>query len=250
MSRSRLVCAALLLAAAVAASAADAQMSYEARRQALVEDVRRTAKLARADGAPMISSETLDVIGKVPRHEFVPAPQRDVAYMNRPLPIGGGQTISQPYIVALMTELAEVGPNDVVLEIGTGSGYQAAVLSELAREVYTIEIIDWLGERAATDLARLGYDNVHVRVGDGYAGWPEHAPFEAIVVTAAPETVPQPLIDQLAEGGRMVIPVGRQGGVQMLRVLTKSASGGIDDERVIPVMFVPFTRAPEEADAG
>ncbi len=251
MSRSRTACAAVLLALAGAAAtpAVDAQVSYEGKRKALVHEVRRTAKLAKADGAPLISREVLEVIGKVPRHEFVPASQRDFAYMNRPLPIGGGQTISQPYIVALMTELAEVGPNDVVLEIGTGSGYQAAVLSELAREVYTIEIIGWLGERAADDLKRLDYDNVHVRIGDGYAGWPEHAPFEAIVVTAAPETVPQPLIDQLAVGGRMVIPVGRQGGVQMLRVLTKSANGDIDDERVIPVMFVPFTRAPEEAGA-
>lgn len=248
MSRARIAWAALLLALAstAACAAADAQVDYDRQRAALVEDVRRTAARAQAEGAPLIGRATLDVIGTVPRHEFVPASQRDLAYLNRPLPIGGGQTISQPYIVALMTELAAVGAEDVVLEIGTGSGYQAAVLSELAREVYTIEIIDWLGERAAADLERLGYDNVYVRVGDGYAGWPEHAPFDAIVVTAAPETVPKPLIDQLAVGGRMVIPVGRQGGVQMLRVLMKAADGGIEDERVIPVMFVPFTRAPED----
>ena len=144
-----------------------------------------------------------------------------------------------------MTDLAGVNADQTVLEIGTGSGYQAAVLSKLAGEVYTIEIIDMLGERAARDLERLGYDNVTVRVGDGYAGWPEHAPFDAIIVTAAPEKVPQPLIDQLAIGGRMVIPVGRQQDVQVLQLLTKEANGEVTVENITAVRFVPFTRDPD-----
>jgi len=158
------------------------------------------------------------------------------------LSIGARQTISQPYIVALMTELAEVTRNDVVLEIGTGSGYQAAVLSELAGRVYTIEIVEELGRRAASTLERLGYDNVMTRIGDGYAGWPELAPFDAILVTAAPEEVPQPLIDQLAVGGRMIIPVGAEYEVQDLQVLTKEEGGQISVSNVIPVRFVPLTR--------
>jgi len=141
-----------------------------------------------------------------------------------------------------MTELAEVAKDDVVLEIGTGSGYQAAVLSELAGSVFTIEIIDWLGERAARDLERLGYANVTVRIGDGYAGWPEHAPYDAILVTAAPEQVPQPLVDQLAVGGRLVVPVGAQDSLQVLRLMTKEADGVVRVESVIPVRFVPMTR--------
>jgi protein-L-isoaspartate(D-aspartate) O-methyltransferase len=196
-------------------------------------------------GAPAISEATLAVIGKVPRHEFVPDSQKRYSYANRPLPIGGDQTISQPYIVALMTDLADISRDESVLEIGTGSGYQAAVLSEVAGEVYTIEIIDWLGQRAADDLQRLGYDNVSVRTGDGYAGWPEHAPFDAILVTAAPEEIPQPLIDQLAIGGRMVIPVGGEYEVQTLRLLIKEAEGIMTVKNVIPVRFVPLTRDPE-----
>jgi protein-L-isoaspartate(D-aspartate) O-methyltransferase len=162
------------------------------------------------------------------------------------LPIGARQTISQPYIVALMTDLAEIKKDETVLEIGTGSGYQAAVLSELAGEVYTIEIIDMLGRRAAADLERLDYDNVSVRVGDGYAGWPEHAPFNAIIVTAAPDKVPQPLVDQLAVGGRMVIPVGPQNDLQVLRRLTKEADGDVSVENITAVRFVPFTRDPKQ----
>ena len=234
----------LLLATAMVLTmnAGNAQDSFDAQRRALVDAVRETSARAAPEGAPPIGENTLSVIGRVPRHEFVPAEQRALAYLNRPLPIGGGQTISQPYIVALMTELADVQGDETVLEIGTGSGYQAAVLAELARHVYTIEIVDWLGERAAADLERLGYDNVSVRVGDGYAGWPEHAPFGAIVVTAAPETIPAPLVEQLAVGGRLVIPVGTQRGVQMLRVVTKRADGELSDDKVIPVRFVPFTR--------
>jgi len=218
------------------------QANYETERRALVELLREESALAVDYGAPAISEATLAVIGKVPRHEFVPDPEKRYAYRNHPLPIGGGQTISQPYIVALMTELAEVAKDDVVLEIGTGSGYQAAVLSELAGSVFTIEIIDWLGERAARDLERLGYANVTVRIGDGYAGWPEHAPYDAILVTAAPEQVPQPLVDQLAVGGRLVVPVGAQDSLQVLRLMTKEADGVVRVESVIPVRFVPMTR--------
>ncbi|MBT8137138.1 MAG: protein-L-isoaspartate(D-aspartate) O-methyltransferase [Gammaproteobacteria bacterium] len=201
----------------------------------MLEEIRRS-------GPPYVSERVMTVMEKVARHEFVTPRQRRVAYDNRPLPIGAGQTISQPYIVALMTDLAGVDAESVVLEVGTGSGYQAAVLAELAGHVYTIEIIDMLAERAAATLDRLGYDNVSVRAGDGYAGWPENAPFDAILVTAAPETVPQPLIDQLAVGGRLVIPVGPEGRTQILQVLTKLEDGSINTNNVAPVIFVPFTR--------
>lgn len=221
------------------------QVGYEEERQALVEVLREHSRSAADYGAPPIREETLAVIGRVPRHEFIPEAERRFAYDNRPLPIGAGQTISQPYIVALMTDLADVTKDEVVLEIGTGSGYQAAVLSEIAGHVYTIEIVEMLGRRAMQDLERLGYDNVSVMIGDGYAGWPDRAPFDAIVVTAAPDEVPQPLIDQLAIGGRMVIPVGEQNEVQTLRLFIKEAEGMLTVENVIPVRFVPFTRDPE-----
>ena len=212
----------------------------------VVAELREYSQLSEAYGAPPISDTILAVIGRVSRHEFVPDSQRPYAYLNRPLPIGADQTISQPYVVALMTDLAGLNTDQTVLEIGTGSGYQAAVLSELAGEVYTIEIIDMLGQRAARDLERLGYDNVTVRVGDGYAGWPEHAPFDAIIVTAAPDKVPQPLIDQLAVGGRMVIPVGPQHDLQVLQRLTKEADGEVTIEDITAVRFVPFTRDSEK----
>ena len=191
-------------------------------------------------------ARVLAALRAVPRHELVPEAQRDYAYEDRPLPIGHGQTISQPYIVALMSEALELDENERVLEIGTGSGYQAAVLGELAREVYSIEIVAPLAERAKLDLARLGYDNVQVRQGDGYRGWPEQAPFDAIVVTAAPEHVPQALVDQLAVGGRLVIPVGR--GVQELLRITRDEQG-VHEERLLGVRFVPMTgeaREPRE----
>ena len=234
--------AVLLIAGSLSLGSACGQHNYDAARQALVEELRDDSRRAAEYGAPPLSEQTLAVIGRVPRHEFVPDSEKRYAYQNRPLPIGAGQTISQPYIVALMTDLAGVRDDHVVLEIGTGSGYQAAVLAELADRVFTIEIVEMLGERAAMDLERLGYENVTVRVGDGYAGWPEHAPFDAIVVTAAPEQVPQPLVEQLAVGGRMVIPVGAQHEVQVLQVLTKSADGAVSVSNVIPVRFVPFTR--------
>ena len=179
----------------------------------------------------------LDAMARVPRHELVPVELRDFAYEDRPLQIGYEQTISQPYVVAYMTEQLQLRGDERVLEIGTGSGYQAAVLSLLAREVYSIEIVAPLGERASADLARLGYSNVHVRVGDGYRGWPEHAPFDAIIVTAAPGHVPQPLIDQLAVGGRLVLPVG-DWSQELLRI-ERSASG-LREEHLIGVRFVPM----------
>jgi protein-L-isoaspartate(D-aspartate) O-methyltransferase len=183
----------------------------------------------------------LDAMRKVPRHLFVPADQQRFAYEDYPLPIGKDQTISQPYIVAYMSQALEVKPTHKVLEIGTGSGYQAAVLGELAAHVYTIEIVSDLAARATQTLAAAGYKNVHVRHGDGYAGWPEHAPFDAIMVTAAPDHVPQPLIDQLAPGGRMIIPVGDH--FQELRLIQRTEQG-IVQRTTIPVRFVPLTRNP------
>ncbi|MDJ0905216.1 MAG: protein-L-isoaspartate(D-aspartate) O-methyltransferase [Woeseiaceae bacterium] len=218
------------------------QQDYTSEREALVDELRRDSRVAEQYGAPPLSDTVLASIGTVPRHEFVPERLRREAYRNYPLPIGAGQTISQPYIVALMTDLADVSSDETVLEIGTGSGYQAAVLAGLVDHVYTIEIVEMLGRRAAADLERLGYDNVTVRIGDGYAGWPDKAPFDAIVVTAAPDEVPQPLIDQLKVGGRMVIPVGPVNSVQVLKLLTRSADGALEETDIIPVRFVPLTR--------
>jgi protein-L-isoaspartate(D-aspartate) O-methyltransferase len=181
----------------------------------------------------------LAAMRKVPRHVFVDPSERDQAYDDRPLPIAGSQTISQPYIVALMTELLGLSPGARVLEIGTGSGYQSAVLGELASEVYSVEILPDLARSASDTLKRLGYNNVTVREGDGYRGWPEHAPFDGIIVTAAPERIPEPLIEQLAPGGRMVIPVG--GFFQELKVFTKDAQGRVAEKDIIPVRFVPMT---------
>ena len=232
----------LFVASTIAMTTACGQPDYEAERQALVEELRLESRVAEEYGAPPLSETVLESIGKVPRHEFVPSSQQHLAYRNHPLPIGAGQTISQPYIVALMTQLADVSTDETVLEIGTGSGYQAAVLAGLVDHVYTIEIVEFLGLRATQDLARLGYDNVTVRIGDGYAGWPEHAPFDAIVVTAAPDEVPQPLIDQLKVGGTMVIPVGGEYEVQTLKRLVKGADGSLEENNIIPVRFVPLTR--------
>lgn len=205
------------------------QDPYEALRRRMVEEqIRRRG---------VTDPRVLGAMERVPRHLFVPEAYRDRAYEDHPLPIGEGQTISQPYIVALMSSLVELNGDEKVLEIGTGSGYQAAVLSHLAREVYTIEILEPLGQRARTTLADLGYSNVRVRIGDGYKGWPEEAPFDAIVVTAAPEEIPQALIDQLKVGGKMVIPVGSF--FQDLLVITKTHRG-IKKRNVIPVRFVPM----------
>ena len=197
--------------------------------------------LRQLEARDITSSAVLRAMRKVPRHEFVPVAERHAAYGDHPLPIGFEQTISQPYIVAYMTEAADISPQEKVLEIGTGSGYQAAVLGEIAREVYTIEIIPELAERAQTTIAALGYENVHVKTGNGYLGWPEHAPFDAIVVTAAPADVPQALVDQLALGGRMVIPVGT---IFQDMMIIERTRGGVIERRTIPVRFVPMTGKP------
>lgn len=181
----------------------------------------------------------LQVMQKVPRHLFVDAAHQSEAYEDHPLPIAGNQTISQPYIVALMTELLDLQPGDRVLEIGTGSGYQSAVLSRLARDVYSIEIVPELAQVSSERLRKLGFQNVTVKEGDGYRGWPEHAPFDGIVVTAAPPRIPEPLLDQLAPGGRMVIPVGDF--FQELKVFTKDKNGKVTEKDILPVRFVPMT---------
>jgi len=213
----------------------------------MVADINATVVETRSyTGIAALDEKVMQAMDTVPRHEFVPPSLHRFAYINNPLPIGAGQTISQPYIVALMTHLMGVDEDMAVLEIGTGSGYQAAVLARLVRHVYTIEIIETLGTRAADTLARLGYDNVTVRIGDGYIGWEEHAPFDAIIVTAAPEEVPQPLIDQLKTGARMVVPVGPQHGYQSLQVLEKKDTGEIEVTDILPVGFVPFVKGNRE----
>jgi protein-L-isoaspartate(D-aspartate) O-methyltransferase len=221
-----------------------AQDDRAGERRQMVEEIAALAGLAARDtGRDAFDPRVLSAMQKVPRHEFVPPPQRPSAYRNRPLAIGGGQTISQPFVVALMTDLLRLEPGDKVLEIGTGSGYQGAVLAELAREVYTIEIVESLGRSAAEAFARLGYDNVHARIGDGYKGWPEHAPYDAIIVTAAPDHVPPALIEQLKPGGRLVIPVGTL--MQELMVISKAEDGTTTREEIVPVQFVPLTRDEE-----
>ena len=188
--------------------------------------------------------DVLRAMRTVPRHLFVSVEYREEAYGDHPLPIGLNQTISQPYIVALMTQLADPDPGDVVLEVGTGSGYQAAVLAEIVRSVYTIEILAPLGERARARLEELGYSNVQSRIGDGYQGWKEHAPFDAILVTAAAEQIPAPLIEQLKPGGTLVIPVGEQDSIQTLMQVRKAADGTTVSQSLIPVRFVPLVRQP------
>ena len=220
-----------------------ASEDYAELRREMVAEIETDVTLTKSyTGIAKLSAEVVKAVSNVLRHEFVPDRLKSAAYANRPLPIGHNQTISQPYIVALMTELADVNQNSIVLEVGTGSGYQAAVLAEIVNHVYTIEIIEALGNRARDDLERLGYDNITVKIGDGYHGWIEHAPFDAILVTAAPEEVPQPLIDQLKDGGKLVIPVGEQGSTQLLVVLEKDLEGNISKKSVLPVGFVPLTR--------
>jgi protein-L-isoaspartate(D-aspartate) O-methyltransferase len=192
-------------------------------------------------GFVKLSPRVLEALKNVPRDRFVPEAQQDRAYRNTPLPIGHGQTISQPFIVAIMTELLDPQPGDRVFELGTGSGYQAAVLSRLVAEVYSMEIVAPLGARAGRILADLGYDNAHVRIGDGYKGWPDQAPFDAIVVTAAGDHIPPPLIAQLKPGGRMVMPVGSRFFTQQLVLLEKTVDGAIRTRELLPVAFVPLT---------
>jgi protein-L-isoaspartate(D-aspartate) O-methyltransferase len=216
-----------------------AQDDRSAERQEMVGDIRQLEHLVAPEGAH-IEPRVLEAMAKVARHEFVPPAQRNSAYRNRPLSIGFGQTISQPLIVALMTSLLAPKPSDAVLEIGTGSGYQTAVLGELVGDVYTVEIVEGLGAEAAATLKRLNYANVHTRIGDGYKGWPEHAPFDSIIVTAAPDNIPPALVAQLKPGGRLVIPVGKL--TQDLLVITKNEDGTTTREEVLPVRFVPLTR--------
>ena len=192
-------------------------------------------------GLEHLSDKVMNAMGSVPREEFVLPEYRHLAYDNTPLPIEAGQTISQPLIVALMTELLDPQPEDVILEVGTGSGYQAAVLSGLVKQVYGIEIVEELATGAAEVLARLGYDNVEVTAGDGYRGWPEHAPFDGIIVTAAPDEIPPPLLEQLKPGGRLVIPVGAEHGYQELLLVTVDADGHVQTRSMLPVRFVPLT---------
>ena len=213
------------------------------RRQMLEEIQQLTAATAAETGRSTLDPRVLDAMGKVAREEFVPPKQVGSAYNSRPLSIGYGQTISQPFIVALMTELLKLKPGDTVLEVGTGSGYQAAVLSLLAREVYTIEILPELGNSAAATLGRLGYANIKTRIGDGYQGWPTYAPFDAIIVTAAPDHVPKALVEQLKPEGRMVIPVG-SAREQALKIITKNPDGTTTTTDTVPVSFVPLKREP------
>jgi len=191
-------------------------------------------------GLAAMSPAVRVAMGKVERHRLVQDGHRDAAYRNHPLPIGSGQTISQPYIVALSTDLLNLKGGESVLDVGTGSGYQAAVLAEIAAHVYSIEIIDSLGKTAAKRLEDLGYGNIEVKIGDGYQGWPEKAPFDAIVVTAAAPRVPPALVAQLKTGGRLVIPIGAESEIQYLKLITRRADGGYDEKRVLPVRFVPL----------
>jgi protein-L-isoaspartate(D-aspartate) O-methyltransferase len=214
---------------------------FEADRDRLAQSVEENMRDVVSVGG-RIDARVLQALRRVPRHRFMPASRQAEAYADRPLPIGHGQTISQPSVVALMTHLLELQPTDRVLEVGTGSGYQAAVLAELAARVYTIEIVRPLGERAARLLSELGYRNIETRVGDGYLGWPEAAPFQAVIVTAAPETMPQPIVEQLAPGGRLVAPIGPQSSAQELLLLRKAADGSTTTRNVLPVRFVPLTR--------
>jgi protein-L-isoaspartate(D-aspartate) O-methyltransferase len=228
----------MLLSLPVAVIADD----FDSGRQRMVDEIAAVARSAAAQsGKPAISADVMAALNKVPRHRFVPLEQERAAYENRPLPIGYGQTISQPYIVALMTDLMRVEPHHVVLEVGTGSGYQAAVLAELARNVCTIEIIEPLAVEAERRLRQQGYARVRTKVGDGYYGWEDCGPFDSIIVTATASHVPPPLIRQLKTGGRMVIPVGTAFLTQQLLLVDKNADGTLVTRQVLPVRFVPLT---------
>ncbi len=216
--------------------------AYAQQRMEMIREIEADVAATRSyTGLTRLDPRVKEALLKVPRHEFVPADLRHRAYQNRPQPIGDGQTISQPYIVALMTDLLEIESDDVVLEIGTGSGYQAAILAELSGRVYTIEIIEPLGRSAAVRLEHLGYGNVEVRIGDGYHGWPEYAPYDAIIVTAGADRIPPPLIDQLKPGGRLVAPVASGPMAEQLTLLTKAETGEIQTREILPVRFVPLT---------
>jgi protein-L-isoaspartate(D-aspartate) O-methyltransferase len=231
----------LLLGAAMAVGACGGRPAMKARDPEQAARIRMVTSQIAARGVK--DPRVLEALREVPRHLFVDPEFRREAYEDHPVPIGMGQTMSQPYIVALMSELLDVQPKDRILEIGTGSGYQSAVLARLAREVDTIEILPELSRRAQERLASLHINNVHCRIGDGYRGWPEKAPFDGIIVTAAPRKIPAPLLEQLAPGGRMVIPVGDF--YQELKVFSKAANGSVSERDVIPVRFVPMTGEAE-----
>jgi protein-L-isoaspartate(D-aspartate) O-methyltransferase len=235
----------LLLLAVSGVALAALVGGYEEQRQRMVREIEADVRGTSARlGKGTLATQVLHAMRTVPRHEFVQPSLRSVAYANRPLPIGYGQTISQPYMVAVMTDLLNVHRDDVVLEVGTGSGYQAAILAQLGQHVYTIEIIPELAEEAQERLQRLGYTNISTRVGDGYYGWEEQAPFDAIMVTAAASHLPPPLLRQLKPGGRMVIPVGGPFLMQQLILVSKDTDGQISTRQVLPVAFVPLRRAP------
>jgi protein-L-isoaspartate(D-aspartate) O-methyltransferase len=239
--RARLSLFLLLLPASWLCSAY-AESDFTAQRQRMIDEITAVARIAGAEsGKPTISPGVIATMAKVPRHGFVPTDQQYAAYENRPLPIGYGQTISQPYIVALMTDLMRVEPNDTVLEIGTGSGYQAAILAELAQSVCTVEIVEPLAAEAQRRLQQQGYARVRTKVGDGYYGWEDCGPFDSIIVTAAVSHVPPPLIRQLKAGGRMVVPVGAAFLTQHLLVVEKKTDGSIVTRQILPVRFVPLT---------
>ena len=252
MTDNKIVRAVLLIAVMTFATCtgnANDEERYAAERARLVQIIEaRVRDASYFLGKSELDPRVMAAMAKVRRHEFVPEYMRWAAYENRPLPIGEGQTISQPSLVAMMTDLLNLSEECRVLEIGTGSGYQAAILAEICKAVYTIEIVEPLGLRAAALLDRLGYDNVDVRIGDGFAGWPEEAPFEAIIVTAAAEEPPPPLVEQLAIGGRMIIPLGPAGWTQNLYVIQKADDGSMIEETIFPVRFVPFTRDEDQAD--
>ena len=209
------------------------------RRQMILEVVAETVFLTQRLGRAALDARVIDVMAKIPREEFVPVELRPYAYLNRPLPVGCGKTISQPFIIALMTDLLEPQAGDVVLEVGTGVGYQAAILAELVQRVYSVEIIDELAQHAKRRLMRLGYRNIEVRTGNGYYGWPEHAPFDKIIVTAAPDLIPPPLLAQLKPGGRMVIPAGIP-DEQQLMLVEKAENGTLATSNILPVRFSEF----------
>jgi protein-L-isoaspartate(D-aspartate) O-methyltransferase len=215
---------------------------YAAQHEALILEIEANVERTRGYlGKSALDSRVMDAMATVPRHEFVPAPLREIAYDNRPLPIGYGQTISQPYIVAIMTDLLDLPAGCTALDIGTGSGYQAAILAEICETVYTIEIVEPLGQEARARLERLGYQNVRSRIGDGFFGWPEAAPFDAIVVAAVADELPLPLVEQIKPGGRMIIPIGTRLSGQDLILVTKNSAGETSTRSILPVIFVPLT---------
>jgi protein-L-isoaspartate(D-aspartate) O-methyltransferase len=241
-NQSRLISLMMGAACLCAGAVAHADDPFTAARQDMIREIEADVKRT----SLQLDKEALDprvmqALATVPRHALVPESLQDVAYENRPLPIGHGQTISQPYIVAIMTDLLKVAPDSKVLEVGTGSGYQAAILAELVEKVYTIEIIEALGTRARGHLEALDYENITVRIGDGYYGWEEQAPFDGIVVTAAASHIPPPLIAQLKNGGRMIVPVGSRFMVQQLVLVEKDQQGEVVTRQILPVRFVPLT---------